>query len=135
MKQELQRSPENAELATASLFAGDDVVKLSKALGACLLVQRTYGKQGSDIEKITNVFLKILSGFEPERVIDAVKEWVETSSEFPTPADILQILNPKPKFEYAVYQRLAHKAKVDGVSMTSDEWSYLRGYERLVISG
>lgn len=127
-------SSDKQVVASTNKFTGDDVVKLSKALSACQLVQRTYGKQADDIGKITEVFVRILKEYEPDQVIEAVKEWVTTSAEFPTPSDIANILSPKPRFDYAVYQSLQEQ-KRSGATLSDLQWKYLREYEERAMKG
>ena len=105
-----------------------------KALASCQIVQRTYGKQAENLDKVTNIFLAVLNQYEPEKVIKAVKEWIKSSSEFPTPADIESILNSKPKFDYAVYQSL-QRERSNGTNLTSEQWKYLEAYEQNVMKG
>lgn len=98
------------------------------------MVQRTYGKQGEDIDKITKIFLKVLDGYEPGEVIDAVRLWIIKSPEFPAPSDILSILRPQQKFDYAVYSALQN-AKRSGERLSAAEWEYIRRYEKNAIEG
>ena len=115
-------------------FTPENKEQLNKALGACLAVQRTYGKQAGDFDKVVQVFIKVLEGYEPEKIMQAIKKWVMVSPEFPTPADILGILNPQPKFDYAVYNRLCDKQK-RGEQMQYQENEYIKAYERNAING
>lgn len=108
-------------------------MRLSKALSACQLVQRTYGKQADDIGIITEIFVRVLRHHNPKDVIDVIRKWIIESPEFPTPSDIENMLNPRPKYNYAIYQRIAHKFKKDSANMTDSEWSYLRKYEKHIM--
>lgn len=107
---------------------------LIKALEACAMIQRTYGKQ-AEFEKAAPVFLRVLSAYPPAKVIDAVGQWLLKSQEFPTIADILQILNPQPTFEKPIYIKLLDKAKNDGARMNEAEWNYIKQYEANAMRG
>lgn len=128
----MQKSPQSSQVVE-SKFTGDDVVALSAELGASLVSQRTYGKQGEDIRVLTKVFLDDLKAYEPVKVLLAIKQWRKTDPNFPTPADIEAILNPKPKFDYAVYQRLLDRSKRE--NLYHDEWKYIKAYEQNVMRG
>ena len=107
---------------------------LNHALGACLVTQRTYGKQATDMEKALKVFIRVLSDYEPEKVIQAIKKWLLTSPDFPTPADILNILNPQPKFDYAVYNALNDRLK-RGEKLDYSQMEYIKAYEKNALKG
>jgi hypothetical protein len=86
-------------------FNGGDVVTLSKALATCLLSQRTYGKQGSDLKALTEIFLEDLKEYEPEKVMNAITQWRRTEAEFPTPSDIRKIIENNQPVPVEVYIR------------------------------
>lgn len=128
----MQTLPQSSALAVK--FAEGDIVKLSEALGACLIVQRTYGKQGEDIKTLTKIFLEDLKEFTPEKVLSAIKSWRKTQREFPTPADIMGILDPKPVLDKSVYLSIQDKRKKQGGEYLSDkEWKYIAAYEKEVV--
>lgn len=89
--------PSQKSMVIKKDFNGSDVIILSKSLATCLLSQRTYGKQGSDLTALTEIFLEDLKEFEPEKVMSAITQWRRTEAEFPTPSDIRKIIeNNKP---------------------------------------
>jgi len=94
------------------------------------MVQRTYGKQGGDLQIMVNIFCKTLSDLPPEGVMRALEKWLGSSQEFPTPADIRAIVKPEPKYDYAVYNRLVSKTKSDPMSLSSEDWKYIKKYEQ-----
>jgi hypothetical protein len=103
---------------------------ISLELANSLIAQRTYGKQGGDIAVLADIFLTDLQGYEPDKVLQAIRQWRRTSPEFPTPADIEAILNPKPKFDSFLYQRLLKKSQTSGEFMMPSEWEYIKKYEK-----
>ncbi len=102
------------------------------------LVLKTYGKQSEDIGLIADVFLDFLSDFEPEKVIDAFKKHIRTSPEFPTPSDIIKIIQNKTKDRdmpnHAIYRELCAK-KRNGTDLTYSEDEYKKSYENFYLSG
>jgi hypothetical protein len=116
-------------------FKPEDVVKLSVKLSEELIVLRSYGKTGDDIPAITEAFLSKFKQHDPQKVIGAIEQWGLTGTgDFPTPPDIEAILNPKPKYDYAVYQRLLKRNK-DGEYMTAREFKYIQMYEENAMKG
>lgn len=96
------------------------------------MVQRTYGKQGADIDKITKIFLRVLSDYEPSAVIQAIKRWLQESPEFPTPSDIVKMLNPAKKFDKEVYIAFCQQAQRGEVGEYKNRaaYDYIKAYEQ-----
>lgn len=125
---------EKCDLAIQEEHSKTDKIAIATELGKCLLVQRTYGSQGGDTQKMMAVFLGDLQGYNPEQILGAIQKWRLVSQQFPTPSDIISILNPVPKFDYAVYSRLIKKK--DGFeNLNGKEWAYIRAYEKNAMEG
>lgn len=80
------------------------------------------------MEAVTKLFLFALSDYPTDKVIDAMAFYIRNYTDFPAPADIVQIIERgnKPPFDRAVYTTLSKK---DPEFRTSDEWAYMRDYE------
>lgn len=98
------------------------------------MVQRTYGKQAENHGAAVDIFVKVMKAYEPARVIQAIKQWILTSPEYPTPADIIGILDPKPKLDRVVYMAISDRLK-RGDKITGQEREYLKLYESDVMKG
>jgi hypothetical protein len=100
---------------------GEAVVLFASAL-------KTYGKKPDQMEAVTKLFLFALSDYPTDKVIDAMAFYIRNYTDFPAPADIVQIIERgnKPPFDRAVYTTLSKK---DPEFRTSDEWAYMRDYE------
>lgn len=121
------------EIPKPTHFDTQSTKQLASALGACLLVQRTYGKQGNDIDKIAQVFARVLAGYSPEATIAAIKKWLQESPEFPTPSDIIKILKANPDnatMKKNKYTRLK-TLQDNGQYLNPDEIQFLRGYDAM----
>lgn len=87
---------------------------------------------------MTNAFLAVLKHYEPKKVIQAVKEWVVKSPEFPTPSDIVAIVENRPKLDHSIYIQ-AQKVAGDFQGKFSKSWDrqtakeYCQYYERETI--
>lgn len=130
----VNQQADKQEIVSAKQFTPEEIGSLGIQLGACLVVQRTYGKQGGDIEAMTRVFAKDLEKFPAVRVIKALEQWRLKSPEFPTPADICNLLNPTPVWSAAVFQELVERRK-KGEVMSYSEEEYIKGYRKHAISG
>lgn len=115
-------------------YTPTDLASLNTQIGACLAVQRTYGKQAADLAAVTRVFASDLAGYEPSEVIKALAEWRLKSAEFPTPADIRNLLDPQPIWSAALFQEISdRRRKGDNLSYSEEE--YLKGYKKHAMRG
>lgn len=129
---QLQKSQTSLSLqSTEASYSQDDKAAIAAQLASCLATQRTYGKQAADITAVAKIFLEDLKEFSGYNVAQAIARWRKTSPEFPTPADIINLLNPKPQFDRAVYTAL-NKRRAD-LAPYSKELAYLEAYEKHIL--
>jgi hypothetical protein len=131
LQQTLQSQPSNAPLAQQSLTIRNDPQGKKRVGEAVVLFAsalKTYGKKPDQMEAVTKLFLFALSDYPTDKVIDAMAFYIRNYTDFPAPADIVQIIERgnKPPFDRAVYTTLSKK---DPEFRTSDEWAYMRDYE------
>lgn len=95
---------------------------------------KTYGKEPEQLEAATKMFLFVLADYPVQKIIDAMAYYAKHNSDFPAPADIANIIERgnKPPFDRSIYVSLSKKEPED---RTSDEWAYMREYERYQIKG
>lgn len=110
---------------------------LISLLAECQLVLKTYGKQSDDLDKTVKIFIKYLADFEPEKVMNAFKSHIRTSPEFPTPSDIIKIIENKThdrdRPNHQIYREICNK-KINGEYLTSSESEYKKQYESFYLS-
>lgn len=115
-------------------FNAEEVGRLAVELGACVLVQKTYGKQGGDdMAALTKIFMSDLKEFEPGAIIKAVTQCRQTQDDFVTVAAVRRMLNPEPEMNYAVYSNLSERLR-RGDQLQFQELEYIRLYEKNIIS-
>ena len=115
----------------ASLEYGiEDKIALNDALGACLVVQRTYGRQGEDMPATMRIFLQDLKQYTMPKIVDAVNKWRKSSPEFPTPADIIAILDSKPKMSVDMYRVHRKTYEANGFNEYTEAGQYVKAYEK-----
>lgn len=95
---------------------------------------KVYGKEAAQLESVSKLMRFALAEYSWQAIREAFAYHVKNSSEFPTPADIVQIIERgnKPPFERSVYTAISKKLPED---RDSDEWSYMRGYENWILRG
>lgn len=96
---------------------------------ACFSVQKLYGKQPENIEIINQVFQNVLGRFQATKVIKAFEKWMERSQEFPTPADIVNLIkrNGRPPLSEALFVTISKK---DYEDRTEGERQYMRDFQQ-----
>lgn len=110
-------------------FTAKDINNLISALAACQIAQKIYGKSAEDLDVQTEVFLLVLSKYEPSQVIAAIEVWLGKSDTFPTPYDIKEIIDPEPVYDKTIYLSLQKKKEYDPDGMRDADWRYIREYE------
>lgn len=106
---------------------------LQKQIKDCMQVLNTYGKKDFDYFPVLKVFIERLGHYEPERIKEAFNEYIRNKANFPTPSDIIDILERKIRPDSAVYQKLL-KQRRDGSYLTNGEERYIREYEKHVLN-
>lgn len=116
-------------------FSPTQIANLASELGACILVQKTYGKQGGDdIKALTKIFMSDLKEFQPEEIVQAIIKCRQTQDDFVTVAAVRRILSPEPKFDYAIYKALTKEAQA-GRYLNPTELRYIKAYEENAMKG
>ena len=87
--------------------------------------------------EVLGLFMIVLSDYTQDEIERAFARWFKNSTRFPLPADIVNIIERggKPAFEKSVYIALQEKVKNCAAMVTSDEWIYIKDYEKYMISG
>lgn len=134
----------NKPLSTApakSLALKDDQEgkkALANLLAQCFDIFPLYGREPEAADNIRRAFQYALADYTIEQVMEAFYYHLRHSKEFPTPADIVAIIERggnKPPFERSVYVRLAQKRKDFPEDMAHEEWAYMDEYEKYIVTG
>jgi len=91
-------------------------------------LQKLYGKSPEDAPTITKLFQTILAEQPAEKVTKALEIWLQRSTEFPTPADIIALIknNGKPPVSEA---RISSIYRKNHNERSIEEIWILRKYE------
>lgn len=95
---------------------------------------KVYGRKPEQLESVTKLFMFALADYPVQKIVDAMAYYVRNFTEFPAPADIVQIIERgnKPPLDRAVYTSLSKK---DPSHRNSEDWAYLRDYEKFHLYG
>ena len=96
-QQNLISSPKESQRLALS-ESKESRLKVDELLGACLALQKLYGRDVANAGTIIDVFQNMMAKYPADKVIRAFEAWMERSQEFPTPADIINLIkrNGKP---------------------------------------
>lgn len=102
--------------------------KLDELLGVSLALQKLYGRDVANTGTVIELFQRLLSKYPAEKAVRAFELWIERSQEFPTPADIVNLIkrNGKPPMKESDIIAIRKK---DGQDRNSDEWALLREWD------
>lgn len=107
---------------------------MAKVFYGCCSVYPTYGKDNQSLVDALQMFNMCLFDYTGQEIKDAFIAWMRSNKQFPTPSDIISLIERKgkPAFDKTVYLNLSKKAPQD---RTDDEWQYMREYEKWQVSG
>ena len=95
---------------------------------------KLYGKEPEQLDSVTRMFMFVLADYPYEKISEALRFYSKHYNEMPAPADIVTIIERgnKPPFDKAVYAAIS---QIDARQRSSDEWAYMRDYERFMVRG
>ena len=104
------------------------------ALAQVCELQKQYGKTAANLETLVEGFMWLMDGTPMDKILDAMKTYVLTHNDIPTPSDLLKIINPPEEpLSKAVFIALC-QAKDRGEYLTPTERKYMRDYENIEIT-
>lgn len=133
----IPRAEKTTEVALQSkkqvMITPETQAVLEKQVKDCMQVLNTYGKKDFDYLPVLKVFMERLGHYESEQLNAAFDKYIRNRSEFPTPSDIINVIENKPKLDQAVYNNLLKKSR-DGGFLSDSEYDYIYHYEEKTIN-
>jgi len=133
----LQSLPTKARQSDSLLSSAQkqqDKMQLTMALAQVCELQKQYGKTAANLETLVEGFMWLLDGTPMDKVLDAMKTYMLSHNDIPTPSDLLKIINPPEEpLSKAVFIALC-QAKERGEYLTPTERKYMRDYENQEIT-
>lgn len=125
----VRSAQESSTLRLSEDAAGREHV--TDMLSFCWSALHLYGKKPEDFAGIVQTYLGFLASYETSKVVAAFKRYIKHRREFPTPADIIGIIEGRIKRDASYYNRLRERVK-QGDHLYSDEKEYLEKYEEQI---
>lgn len=110
-------------------FLGDRVLE---NINDCIHVLNLYGNKDGKLKKIVNVFFKHLKEYDPVEIDKAFKTYIKCNSTFPTPSDIIGIIENRVKLDSELYKNLIRKRKDSYLSFKEE--NYIDKYEKQLLN-
>lgn len=103
-------------------------------LKACYDGLKVYGKDPEQLDNANKLFHLVLADYPIDKIEQAMRFYLKSNIEFPTPADIANIIERgnKPPFDRSVYVAISRKSME---LRTTAEWEYVRDFERFMVTG
>lgn len=124
-------SPKDCESITKATRS-----EIAEMVTVCYDALDTYGKTPEQMKATIKLFCMVLEGRPIDKVREGFRHWVNRNSKLPTPADIVNIIDP-PKQEWrpdwAAYVGLKQKIKTDWYYPSHEERDFLRRCEGYAI--
>lgn len=108
------------------VWSSENKAELAVMIGQVFDLQKQYGKTPDQLTTIVRGFCWALSGYPFERISEAMRQYVLTRADMPTPYDIRQIMDPiKEAFkpDWSIYNRFK--------KMREDQGEYALGQEEI----
>jgi hypothetical protein len=122
------QAPEKPILLREDGHGRDDLIE---TLRFCWNTLHRYGKTADDFNGVVKTYLSFLGRYPTRAVAAAFDKYIRHRREFPTPADIIGIIEDRVKRDGAYYVRLCRERQ-EGAFLTDDELAYMRRYEHQV---
>jgi len=104
--------------------------ELTALLTHTYIIQKKYGEQADHVKVRDDNFQRKLGRFCFDDVEQAFEAYTNHKNDIPSPADIINILEPTPPiFREAMFIGIKQKSK-SGSYVSSDEWKYCSHYEQ-----
>lgn len=102
--------------------------RLDSYLVGCFSVQKMYGRSPENMKEINEVFHSVLKKYPAHKVLKAFEVWIERSQEFPTPADIVNLIKRGGRAPITKEVYIA-ASKKDPELRDAGDWQILKEYE------
>ena len=107
-----------------------EVDMLTVIIAECMRTMNTYGRKAEDLPNIVGTFCFVLDDCNITQIMDAFRQWMQRSKDFPAPADIRAIIFPsKPEISLGEYLQACDYQKRNGFPLYSDAYVLKKEYE------
>lgn len=116
---------------SSMLHNKDDQAQFCEFMAQCYDGLNTYGKTPEQLENLTGLFLTVLGHYPLETVKNAFLQHIKRSPNLPTPADIVNIIDPLPEeLSPSMYVNIMKECTIGGKLLWGDKKRYVEEFER-----
>lgn len=109
----------------------DERAELVKYIIQCFNTLDTFGKTPDQLADACFIFIDRLAGYDFREIRNAFGVYMDTHTDMPKPANIINIINPPaPKPDWAAYVSIRQRMKDPYTFVMDDEKAYVRYCER-----
>lgn len=104
-------------------WTDSDKIEIAKSLAVMAIIQKNYGRE-LDVKNTIKAWEFVLQDYTAKQVSEAMRAYMRQSSDIPSPADLIKIINPPEKqITYAEFKHALEQHAAEGYQM----FGYWRG--------
>jgi len=104
-------------------WTDSDKIEIAKSLAVMAIIQKNYGRE-LDVKNTIKAWEFVLQDYTAKQVSEAMRAYMRQSSDIPSPADLIKIINPpEKKITYAEFKHALEQHAAEGYQM----FGYWRG--------
>ena len=105
--------------------------KVSAVLFKCFNSLKVYGKEPEQLKDTVDVFLMVLGKYSYNQFQTAISKYLSRNSDMPTPADIVNIIDPpQEELSSAMFIQIMRDCTIGGKLLWGDEKRYVDEFKR-----
>lgn len=114
----------------AGNWTDEEKTEIAKTLAVMAIIQKSYGRE-IDVKNTVKAWEFVMADCTAKQVVSAMQAYMRQSNDIPSPADIIQILNPPPaKIGYAEYKNALEQHKLEGFPRFGYYGTVIKDYEK-----
>lgn len=113
-------------------FTKLEKAELTEYMGQLCSMQKAYGKAVTDVEALVEGYCLILDRFTLAQITQAMKDYMVTHDDIPSPANIAQLIDPSlaPLSESVYIQICKKRILGNPYSISKEERQYIQSFEQ-----
>lgn len=111
-------------------WTDSDKIEIAKSLAVMAIIQKNYGRE-LDVKNTIKAWEFVLQDYTAKQVSEAMRAYMRQSSDIPSPADLIKILNPPEKqITYAEYKHALEQHAAEGYPMFGYFGGVIKDYQK-----
>lgn len=100
----------------------------------CFDTLRVYGKEPEQLQSAIKLFKRVLGKYSWDAINAAFDVYLERNAQMPTPADIVNIIDPPQRWCSETYRQIKERLREGRAFVSDEERNYCHNYEKAHIA-